>query len=74
MCHVALSLADGPAFSNAFTVEAWIAPAAFGHERTLWRTPSAMLTLRPEDTLVPVTLLTGGQVGFVSESTLQAGA
>jgi len=69
-----LPLADGLAFSNAFTVEAWIAPSAFGHERTLWRTPSAMVTLRPEGTVVPVVLLTGGQVGFVSESTLQAGA
>ena len=69
-----LPLADGLAFSNAFTVEAWIAPAAFGHERTLWRTPSAILTLRPEGTVVPVAMLTGGQVGFVSESTLQTGA
>jgi len=69
-----LPLADGLAFSNAFTVEAWVAPAAFGYERMLWRAPSVMVTVRPEGTVVPVAMLTGGQVGFVSEITLQAGA
>jgi hypothetical protein len=70
---VQLPLAESLTFSNAFTVEAWVAPAAFGRERTLWWTPNAMLTLRADGTLVPVALLTGGQVGFLSSPTLRAG-
>src|SRR6185295_2467456 len=58
------------AFTNAFTVEAWIAPASFDYERSLWWTPSAMLSLRAEGTIVPMLLLTGGQVGFVSSRTV----
>ena len=65
-----LPLSESLAFSSAFTVEAWISPAMFGSERNLWWTPSAMLTLRAEGTVVPVAILTGGQVGFVSDSVL----
>jgi hypothetical protein len=49
-------------FSNAFTVEAWIAPTSFDRERSLWWTPSAMLTLRADGWLVPVAILTGARL------------
>jgi hypothetical protein len=62
------------AFSNAFTVDAWIAPAPFDRERSLWWTPSAMVTLRADGTIVPVVILTGGQVGFVSNWSVPADA
>jgi len=42
---VELPMSDGLTFSNAFTVEAWIAPAEFGRERSLWWTPAAMLSV-----------------------------
>jgi len=61
------------AFSGAFTVEAWIAPATFDRERFFWWTPSAMMTLRADGTVVPVAVLTGGQVGFVSNWSVAAG-
>jgi hypothetical protein len=70
---VQLPLAEGLTFSNAFTFEAWISPSEFGRERPLWWTPSAMVSLRAEGTVVPVVLLTDGQVGFVSEGSLRAG-
>jgi hypothetical protein len=67
---VELPMTESLTFSNAFTVEAWIAPTTLGHERSLWWTPAAMLTLRAEGTLVPVAILTSGQVGFVSSVTV----
>jgi hypothetical protein len=68
-----LPLAESLTFSNAFTLEAWVAPAMFGRDRSLWWTPSAMLTLRADGTLMPVVLLTDGQVGFISNAPLRAG-
>jgi hypothetical protein len=67
---VQLPSTESLAFSNAFTFEAWIAPTMFGHERNVWRTPGAVVTLRAEGTVVPVAILTGGQVGFVSSRTI----
>jgi hypothetical protein len=67
---VQLPMSESLAFTSAFTVEAWIAPTAFGRERNVWWTQAAMLTLRAEGTVVPVAILTGGQVGFVSEGVL----
>jgi hypothetical protein len=69
-----LPLTQSLAFSSAFTMEAFVAPAAIDPDRIIWWTPSAMLTLRAGGTLVPVAILTGGQVGFISEWTLLAGA
>ena len=63
---VQLPMTESLAFAGAFTVEAWMSPSAFGRERTLWWTPAAVLSLRAEGTVVPVAILTGGQVGFVS--------
>src|SRR6185503_19656210 len=63
-------ITEGLAFSNAFTMETWIAPTEFGHERILWWTPSMVVTLRAEGTVVPMAFLTGGQVGFVSNRTV----
>jgi len=71
---VQLPLADGLSFSNAFTFEAWIAPSEFGRERWLWWTPNAMVTLRADGTIVPVALLTSGQVGFVSDAAVRIGS
>ena len=65
-----LPMTESLAFSRAFTFEAWIAPATFGRERSLWRTPGAMLTLRAEGTVVPVAVLSDEQVGFVSSGAL----
>jgi len=67
---VLLPMTESLAFTSAFTFEAWISPTAFGRERNLWWTPVAMLTLRAEGTVVPVALLSGGQVGFVSDGVL----
>jgi hypothetical protein len=70
---VQLPLTSSLLFSGAFTVEAWVAPSGFGIERRLWWTSNAMLTVRADGSVVPVAVLTGGQVGFVSEITLRAG-
>jgi hypothetical protein len=70
---VLLPVAETLTFSNAFTVEAWISPTAFGRDRSLWWTQSANLTLRAEGTVVPVAVLTGGQVGFVSTGVVPVG-
>ena len=70
---VPLPMTETLTFSSAFTVEAWIAPTMFDHERMLWWTPGARLTLRAEGTVVPVAMLTDGQVGFVSSGTLPVG-
>ena len=71
---VQLPLTDSLSFSNGFTFEAWIAPSELGRDRSLWWTPNAMVTLRADGTIVPVALLTSGQVGFVSDATLRIGA
>ena len=67
---VQLPITQSLTLSSAFTIEAWIAPATFGGERSLWRISGAMLTLRAEGTVVPVAVLSDEQVGFVSSSTL----
>jgi hypothetical protein len=63
---VQLPMTESLTFSNAFTMEAWIAPTAFDYERSLWWTPATGLTLRAEGTVVPIVFLSSGPVGFVS--------